>query len=134
MNIQKRSEETRIGFGTAATWVGRVMVVSVWGDLDVLNAPELAAAIHAGARQRPEALIVDLSNVQFLASAGMSVLISADQALGPSVRFGVVADGASTSRPLTLIGIDTLVAVYRTLGEALRAQGAQHQSGHQRAP
>lgn len=119
MNVDKAVQASGAGFGTAAQWVGRVAVVSVWGDLDALTSSELATAIEAEARQGPEALIVDLSNVQFLASAGMSVLITAAQELGPSMRFGVVADGPSTSRPLTLIGVDTLVAVYRTLDEAL---------------
>ncbi|PRC55983.1 anti-anti-sigma factor, partial [Mycobacterium sp. ITM-2017-0098] len=70
MNLPKAVPATKSGFGTAENWVGRVFVVSVWGDLDALTAPELATALEAGARQGPEALIVDLSNVQFLASAG----------------------------------------------------------------
>ncbi|PRC43112.1 anti-anti-sigma factor [Mycobacterium sp. ITM-2017-0098] len=79
----------------------------------------MATALEAGARQGPEALIVDLSNVQFLASAGMSVLITAAQDLSSSMRFGVVADGPSTSRPLSLTRVDTLVAVYPSLDQAL---------------
>jgi len=120
VNIHKASRTTN--FSTGESWVGRVAVVSVWGDVDALTAPDLAAAIQAGVRQAPDALIVDLSNVQFLASAGMGVLIASGSDLGPSVRFGVVADGPSTRRPLALIGVDTMIAVYRTLDEAVRAR------------
>lgn len=128
MKNENASSGTRINFDVAENWLGRVAVVSVSGDLDVLTAPELAAAIQAAVQRRPEAMIVDLSCVQFLASAGMSVLITASRDLEPAVRFGVVADGPSTSRLLKLIGIDTLVAVYQTLDDAVRAKGAQHQS------
>jgi len=69
--------------------------------------------------KEPEALIVDLSRVDFLASAGMTVLIAAHREVAPSARFGVVADGPATSRPLKIIGIDTIVDVYRTLDDAL---------------
>jgi hypothetical protein len=49
----------------------------------------------------------------------MTVLITAHRDIAPSARFGVVADGPSTSRPLKKIGIDSIVGVYRTLDEAL---------------
>jgi anti-anti-sigma factor len=108
-----------IDFGVAEHWVQRAVVVVAWGDLDLATAPELADAIEAAARKEPAALIVDLSRVDLLASAGMTVLITAHRDIPPSARFGVVADGPSTSRPLKMIGIDTVVDVYRTLGEAL---------------
>jgi hypothetical protein len=31
----------------------------------------------------------------------------------------VVADGATTHRPLTLLGVDEVIPLYRTLGDAL---------------
>lgn len=119
MNIHKPGSAPRIGFGTAESRAGRVAVVSVWGDLDALTAPMLARAIRSAAQRQPDALIVDLSAVGFLASAGMSVLVDAHEELRPAVRFRVVADGPSTGRPLALLGIDTLIAVHRTLEAAL---------------
>jgi anti-anti-sigma factor len=108
-----------IDFGVAEHWVGRAAVVTAWGDLDLATAPKLADAIEAAARKEPAALIVDLSRIDFLASIGMTVLITAHRDIAPSARFGVVADGPSTRRPLKMIGIDTIVDVYRTLDEAL---------------
>jgi anti-sigma B factor antagonist len=108
-----------IDFGVAERWVERTVVVAAWGDLDLATAPELADAIEAAAQNEPAALIVDLSRVDFLASAGMSVLIAAHRDIAPSARFGVVADGPSTGRPLKMVGISAIVEVYRTLDEAL---------------
>jgi anti-sigma B factor antagonist len=106
-------------FDVAHTWFGRTVVVTVSGDLDMLTAPALAEAIRSAARGRPAALIVDLSAVDFLASAGMNELVTAQDELAPTVRFGVVADGPATSRPLRIIGVDQLVALYPTLADAL---------------
>ena len=110
-----------IDFGVAEHWVERAVVIAAWGDLDLATAPQLADAIEAAARKEPAALIVDLSRIDFLASVGMTVLITAHRDIVPLMRFGVVADGASTSRPLKMIGIDTIVDVYNTLDEALEA-------------
>lgn len=109
------------GFEVTQRWIERVVVVAVAGELDMLTAPELADAVRAAASQHPVGLVVDLGEVTFLGSAGMNVLITADRDLAGSVRFGVVAEGPVTSRPLKLIGIDAIVALYPTLAEALRA-------------
>ena len=109
----------RRGFGIAVDWVDRIAVVAVSGDLDTVSAPEVAEGIQTACRKEPAALIVDLSGVEFLGSAGMNLLIQAHREMAPSGRFGVVADGPATSRPLKMIGIDTIVAVYRTLDDAL---------------
>ncbi len=131
MNSQNGNSATRLadtardvptgngGFGITENWVERVAVLTVSGDLDMLTTPELAEAIEAAARKEPAALVVDLSRVAFLASAGMSLLITAHRNIRPPTRFGVVANGPATSRPLTLIGIDTVVAVFATLDDAL---------------
>jgi anti-sigma B factor antagonist len=37
-----------------------------------------------------------------------------------SVRFGIVAEGPATSRPIRLLGIDVIPALYPTLDDALR--------------
>jgi anti-sigma B factor antagonist len=115
-----------VGIGVEEKWVGRVVVVAVSGDVDMLTAPQLAGAINDAYRKGPAALIVDLSEVEFLASAGMTVLIQAHRDIATSARFGIVADSPATSRPLTLIGIDTVVAVYPTLGAALDNVSGHH--------
>ncbi|MGE2712530.1 STAS domain-containing protein [Mycolicibacterium litorale] len=101
------------------SWVQRTVVLTVSGDLDMQTAPALAGAIRAAARHGPSALIVDLSVLEFLASAGMTVLVTAQQELAPAIRFGVVADGPATSRPMRMVGVDQLVPLYRALSDAM---------------
>lgn len=107
------------GFDVTQDWVDQTVVVSVSGAVDMLTAPLLKASINTAAAQAPSCVIVDLTTVDFLGSAGMGALVAAHSELTPAARFAVVADGPSTSRPLKLIGIDTLIPLYRTLDEAL---------------
>ncbi|HZU47943.1 MAG TPA: STAS domain-containing protein [Mycobacterium sp.] len=101
--------------------IGDISVVSVAGTVDMLTAPQLQQAISAAGQRPPKAVVVDLKAVEFLASAGMGVLMSAHDELTPSVRFAVVADGPVTSRPLKVVGIADVIDLYPTLDEALAA-------------
>ena len=102
-------------------WTGRTVVVAVTGDLDILTTPQLDHAIRSAMRTAPTALIIDLTRVDFLASIGMNLLVATRDEIAPTTRFGVVADSPATSRPMKIIGIDTMIALYQTLGDALDA-------------
>lgn len=95
------------------------VVLAVSGEVDMLSAPQLADAMHTALAGKPPALIVDLTKVEFLASAGMSVLVNGQAELAPPTRLAVVADGPATSRPLKLMGIDSVLSLHRTLDSAL---------------
>lgn len=101
--------------------IDSVTVVVVDGIVDAITAPRLDAAIAAAAATGPAAIVVDLSAVEFLASSGMGVLAAAHADLPPAVQLVIVADGPATSRPLKLVGIADLVAVFAALEEALAA-------------
>ena len=101
--------------------IGEVSVVAVTGTLDMLTAPRLESGIGSAAGPGSVAVVVDLSEVDFLASAGMGVLVAAHAELAPAVRLVVVADGPATSRPMKLIGLTDIVDLFATLEEALTA-------------
>lgn len=101
--------------------IDEVSVVGISGVVDMLTAPELEKAITEAAKSSPKAVVVDMTAVEFLASAGMGVLIAAQDELAPDIRFAVVADGPATSRPLKLVGVTDVVDLYATLDEALSA-------------
>jgi anti-sigma B factor antagonist len=108
-------------FGVVASQRGDVAILSVSGDVDALTAPELTKAIAGVLDKGPSAVIVDLSDVAFLASAGMSVLVEANELVGPAAKLLVVADGPATSRPIKLVGIDKIVSLYPNIDDALNA-------------
>ena len=105
-------------------WFGSTVVVSASGVVDMLTSPRLEAGLTASLRKNPVAIIVDLTEVEFLASAGMGVLVAAREQAASDIRFGVVASGPATSRPLTLIGLADIIGLYPTLTEARDALGA----------
>ena len=99
--------------------VDGLAVVSVGGSVDMLTAPGLSEAIEGALGKKPKGLIVDLSKVEFLGSAGISVLMKTRDTLGDATPFCVVADGPATYRPLTLLGINELMSLSRRLDDAV---------------
>ncbi|ORW01320.1 hypothetical protein AWC14_08590 [Mycobacterium kyorinense] len=106
-------------FNVSEKLVDQVVVLSVSGSVDMLSAPWLTDAIESARAKSPAAMVVDLSRVDFLGSAGISVLIAAHENTGGSGKFAVVADGPATHRPLTLLGLGEIMSLYRTLDDAL---------------
>jgi anti-sigma B factor antagonist len=124
-NLAKRDHFARSRrqqhFEVQESWNDRIVILSVREAVDILSAPELTEAICDALIKEPAGLIIDLTDVNFLASVGMSILIAAQEAADAlSLRFGVVAQGAATSRPITLLGIDAVLTLYPTLGDGLR--------------
>ena len=99
---------------------GAVAVV-VEGEVDMFTAPILETAIAEIVAAGPPSVVIDLSAVQLLASAGMRVLAEAHKKLAGSIFFAVIADGPFTRRPIQMIGLDQILWLYQTLDDALRA-------------
>jgi len=112
-----------VGCVISEEWVDRAVVIRVAGVLDMLTSPQLEVAVAASLLKMPSAIIVDLTDVDFLASAGMGVLVAARDQAASTAKFGVVADGPATSRPLTMVGLADLLGLHRTLDEARAALG-----------
>jgi anti-sigma B factor antagonist len=106
-------------FNTEESEVEGLAVVAVSGSVDMLTAPGLAEAIDSALAKKPKGLIIDLLKVEFLGSAGISVLMKTRDDLGESIPFCVVADGPVTHRPLTLLGINELMSLCRRLDDAV---------------
>lgn len=95
-------------------------VLSVVGTIDLATAATLRDAVDVALETATAGLIIDLAAVEFLASAGMTILVDARRRVGDRA-FGVVAEGAATARPLKLTGLDEALGLYATLDEALTA-------------
>lgn len=97
------------------------MALVLDGVVDMASAPQFADEVGAALRQRPEVLILDLTGVSFLATAGMGILMEAHRKCAErSLSCRVVAQGSITLRPMQLLGIDDLLHVYPSLDQALR--------------
>ena len=100
--------------------VDGVDVVAASGAVDMLTAPRLQELVTAVLAREPACLVIDLTHVDFLGSAGMQVLMTARNRLGPGTRLAVVADGPATARPLKITGITDFIEIFPTLDIALQ--------------
>ncbi|OFJ55316.1 STAS domain-containing protein [Mycolicibacterium grossiae] len=98
-----------------------VMVVAITGVIDMLTAPDVHVAVRDVLAGEPAAVLIDLTGVEFLASAGLEVLVNAHRLAGSGTRLAVVADGPATSRPIQITGVDDYVPLYATANEAMAA-------------
>jgi anti-anti-sigma factor len=103
-----------------------LVILTVQGSIDGVTAPQLSEAVTAALTGAPGGLIIDLTTTEFLASAGMTALLTAHEAITPTGQFGIVADGPSTSRPLQIMGLDQTMNLYPTLDQAVQAMTEAH--------
>lgn len=107
-------------FGVSRRDEAGAAVLAVTGALDMVTSDEFADRLTGVLSERPAALIVDLSDLDFLASAGMAALVEGKRiAEAADIELVVVADGPATSRPLVITGLTELIAVYPTLADAV---------------
>jgi anti-sigma B factor antagonist len=88
-----------------------VLVIHIAGELDMLTGPRLEEHLCGLLDTRPERLIIDLSQVSFLGSNGLSVLIGAQHT---AARQGTTLQLSGTShravaRPLRLTALNQLL-------------------------
>ncbi|WP_410588240.1 STAS domain-containing protein [Amycolatopsis sp. lyj-23] len=99
---------------------GGHVVLAVAGEVDLLSAPVLGDGVTAALAEAPELLVIDLSEVSFLASIGITVLLEARREAGSRTRVRVVApERGVVNRTLQLTGLHEALAVAATRDEAL---------------
>lgn len=100
------------------------LVLLVEGEIDGLTAPRLRAAIDtAFDRLNGRVLVLDLTQVEFLGSAGLRALLdSAAEAMrldGYQPLRVVVDENRPVVRPIEIVGLDNVLALYDSVSDAL---------------
>lgn len=81
-------------------------MLAVSGELDLASAPVLEEHLAEAFRSAGGAVIVDLRELEFIDSTGLSVLVKAhQQAQETGCDFGIVNGGAQVRRLLSLTGV-----------------------------
>lgn len=81
-------------------------VVAVEGEVDVSNVDQLRSAIDKQLDAAPSELVVDLSQVPYIDSTGIGVLVgAAHRAAEKNVRFEVARPQRNVERVLGLLGV-----------------------------
>jgi anti-sigma B factor antagonist len=119
------TDETGASLGSAGSVSleqrGGAAVLRVSGALDLALAPKLRQFTDRAARLSPALVVIDLTDVTFLASAGMAELVRAHRGDSGSAPLRVVATGRIVLRPLELTRLADELAIYPSLPDALSA-------------
>jgi anti-sigma B factor antagonist len=83
------------------------------------TAPAFEAAVATALNEEPAVLVIDLSDVTFMASVGLRILVATQEELRESVQVAVVANNPATSRPIEMTGLQEIISLYPTLDDAL---------------
>jgi anti-sigma B factor antagonist len=96
-------------------------IVRLGGELDLYNAGVIRDALMQAAADGPERVVVDLSEVDFIDSTALGILIEASRKLPNRKGFLLAGPGLETRRALEISGLDRHFAVHQTVDEALAA-------------
>lgn len=81
-------------------------VISLGGELDLASSPALEEELERVAQSGSKLVVVDLRNLEFMDSTGLSVLVRAHQrAEENGRRLGLVNGSPQVQRLLTLTGV-----------------------------
>jgi anti-sigma B factor antagonist len=80
-------------FGSHSTRHGGTAIVSVRGEVDLYTVPQLSETLDAAIAETPAELVIDLSDVTFMDSTGLSLLVQTHKRLKP-ISASVVVRGA----------------------------------------
>jgi anti-sigma B factor antagonist len=97
-------------------------IVALGGELDLYNAHEVREALLSSIAESPERVVVDLTDVTFIDSTALGVLIEARTRLENRRAFLLAAPGMETRRALEISGLDRHFAVHDTVDGALAAE------------
>ena len=89
-----------------------VVTVKVVGEVDTFTAPVLRSTLDSQLEQSPRELVIDLSGVQFLGSAGLAVLVETQKSSrSREVDLRLIATTRAVTRPLEVTGLIDLFTI-----------------------
>lgn len=112
------------GLGVVRRAVNGTCVVAVTGEIDGETAADLRTAVTTAIDDTSgDACVLDLTRVDFLDSAGLAALLAANtHGEGRRKPLRIVVDSNSpVIRPIEVTGLDVVLRLYHTVGEALDA-------------
>ncbi len=112
-------------FSIAAASIEGVSVLRPIGVLDQPAGIDLRNAIEAALVGRQPALVIDLSSLRYVASAGIAVLVQTHKRLRPcGGGLHLAQPSDAVSEVLTVLNLGAIIPLHATVGDAVRATRA----------
>ncbi len=106
---------------------GGIRVFTVRGELDMNTAPELERALEEALADEEAAIMLDLSNCEFIDSTGIALIVRAWQQLdreaggGGKGRLVLCCINTQVRRLLNITGVESSISLYEKRDAALAA-------------
>jgi len=91
--------------------------ITLSGELDAASAPIFRSEIEKAAQSQPNRLVLFLKDLEFMASAGLRVLIFAKQKMGADVELYAVAPQEGIQETLAKTGFDKSLIIVDSYAE-----------------
>ena len=109
-------------FDISATERAGVPVLSVRGEVDVATAPRLRESLAALSDASAAVAVVDLSDVSFVDSTALGVLVSGAKRLrGTGGDLRLVVTEPHIAKVFAITGLDEVFDIYRSADQAISA-------------
>jgi anti-anti-sigma factor len=100
--------------------VGSATLAMAAGRIDLSNADDFTAALSAALTQSKAALILDLSKVDYISSAGLrSLMITLKASKADNKGFGVAALQPMLAEIFTIARLNQVIPIFQTTREAV---------------
>jgi anti-anti-sigma factor len=100
-----------MAFSTSTEVTNGIAKITLNGELDASSAPQFKAEIEKAAAEKPRRLVLLMAGLEYMASAGLRVLIFAKQKLGSGTDIYVVAPQPPIVETLEMTGFQHSVVM-----------------------
>jgi anti-sigma B factor antagonist len=102
-----------------------VAVIALSGEVDIYSAPQFKETLVKGIDEGARRIIVDLTNVSFIDSTALGVLVSGAKRVRPqNGGLDIVCADENITRIFEITGLDRIFGIYPTREEALKGPAA----------
>lgn len=102
-----------------STGPDNAVVLAVSGEIDLLTAEEFGQQLAAALRGAHTLVVLDLSRVRYLASAGLyALLASQESARSLGIVLRIVATGRAVLRPIEITGLRSDLTLFDSVDAA----------------
>jgi anti-anti-sigma factor len=111
-----------MAFSTSTEVNNGIAKITLSGELDASSAPQFKAEIEKAAAEKPRRLVLMMQGLEYMASAGLRVLIFAKQKLGSGTDIYVIAPQPPIVETLEMTGFHHSVVMLDSY-DAARIEG-----------
>lgn len=101
---------------TSVETIDGYMVIHVAGEVDLASAPVLDEQIAALMANEPAQLVIDLSDVTFMDSTGLGVLVKAlKRSRETGTQLDVIVTNERVLKVFAITGLDTVLPIHSSM-------------------